>query len=265
MWRCGQAFEWGNHYGLARSAGVTREEVLAIRTPDPDRDLDGPVAVVVRAADEVVDAGYLSEATMAALPAVFPDRNLQQEFLYLVAGLPHVRHRVGVAPRAVPRRTSPVAARRRRAAGGVGARQSRRSITPASSRMRVGREVLLGHPHAEVRGASSIGCPVFASARLRGATARPQRGEVAVEDEAAGVRLVDGGVPCLEVCVGVGVEGCELRVAEGCALAGKRGERVDRVRAGVRAGGGQEVGDADPAGWRCRWSVDPGRPRAPPG
>ncbi len=86
MWRCGQAFEWGNHYGLARNAGVTRDEVLAIRTPDPDRDLDGPVAVVVRAADEVVDAGCLSEATMAALPAVFPDRNLQQEFLYLVSG-----------------------------------------------------------------------------------------------------------------------------------------------------------------------------------
>jgi hypothetical protein len=86
MWRCNQATEWGNHYGLARAAGVTPEEVLAIRTPTPERDLDGPVALVVRAADEVVDDGVLSEGTMAALPSVFPDQNLRAEFLYLVAG-----------------------------------------------------------------------------------------------------------------------------------------------------------------------------------
>jgi alkylhydroperoxidase family enzyme len=86
MWRCNQAFEWGNHYQLARSAGVTRDQVLAIRTPNPDRDLDGAVAVVVRAADEVVDDGCLSEETMAALPSVFPEQQLLAEFLYLVAG-----------------------------------------------------------------------------------------------------------------------------------------------------------------------------------
>src|SRR5881409_3133761 len=63
MWRCGQAFEWGNHYRLAREAGVTNEEVLAIRTPTPERDLEDDVAVVVRAADEVVDEGCVAEDT----------------------------------------------------------------------------------------------------------------------------------------------------------------------------------------------------------
>jgi hypothetical protein len=86
MWRCGQAFEWGNHYRLARNVGVTREEVLAIRTSEPDRDLDGPVAVIVRAADEVVDGIAVSEETMSALRAVFPERGLLDEFLYLLGG-----------------------------------------------------------------------------------------------------------------------------------------------------------------------------------
>jgi alkylhydroperoxidase family enzyme len=86
MWRCGQAFEWGNHYRLARNTGVTREEVLAIRTRTPGQDLDGPVAVVVRAADEVVDGVAVTEETMSALRAVFPERGLLDEFLYLLGG-----------------------------------------------------------------------------------------------------------------------------------------------------------------------------------
>ena len=85
MWRCGQAFEWGNHYRIARNVGITKDDVLAIRTANPERDLEGPVALVVRAADEVVDAGCMSEETMAALPALFP-RQLLSEFLFLVAG-----------------------------------------------------------------------------------------------------------------------------------------------------------------------------------
>lgn len=85
MWRCGQAFEWGNHYRFARDAGVTRAQVLAIRTPTPERDLDGAVAVVVRAADEVVDDGVVGEATMGALGELFPGP-LLDELLYLLGG-----------------------------------------------------------------------------------------------------------------------------------------------------------------------------------
>jgi alkylhydroperoxidase family enzyme len=86
MWRCDQSFEWGNHYRLARDAGVTDDEVLAIRTRAPGRDLDGALAVAVRAADEVVDDGCVAEMTMAALRALFPDRGLLDEFLYLLGG-----------------------------------------------------------------------------------------------------------------------------------------------------------------------------------
>lgn len=86
MWRCGQSFEWGNHYRLARSEGTTREEILSIRTSTPERDLDGDVALVVRAADEVVDGLALTEPTMAELRARFSARGLLDEFLYLLGG-----------------------------------------------------------------------------------------------------------------------------------------------------------------------------------
>jgi alkylhydroperoxidase family enzyme len=85
MWRCGQAFEWGNHYRHARQAGVTRAEVLAIRTSAPEHDLNGTLALLVGAADEVVDAGAVGATTMDELGAVFAPP-LLDELLYVLAG-----------------------------------------------------------------------------------------------------------------------------------------------------------------------------------
>jgi alkylhydroperoxidase family enzyme len=86
MWRCGRAYEWTNHYRLARRVGVTDEEVLALRCADPLASLEGAVAVVVCAADEVVDLGMVSPATMVRVRALFPDPGTLQEFLMMVAG-----------------------------------------------------------------------------------------------------------------------------------------------------------------------------------
>ena len=86
MWRRGRADEWGNHYRLARRSGLTDDDVRAVRTDDVARDCSGPASAVLRAADDVVDDGRVSPATMSDLRAVFPDANLLQEFLYLVAG-----------------------------------------------------------------------------------------------------------------------------------------------------------------------------------
>jgi len=86
MWRCGQAFEWGNHYRLARQAGLDRDEILAVRSTSPDRDLPHERALMVRAADEIVDGGQVRESTFAAVRKVFPDPAHQQEFLYLLGG-----------------------------------------------------------------------------------------------------------------------------------------------------------------------------------
>ena len=53
---------------------------------DLAHDFSGAAGVALRAADEVVDDGRVSEATMTELRDVFPDAPLLQEFLYLVAG-----------------------------------------------------------------------------------------------------------------------------------------------------------------------------------
>jgi alkylhydroperoxidase family enzyme len=86
MWRCNQAFEWGNHYRQARQAGVRREEISAIRTAAPEVDLQGPVALVIRAADEVVDYGALSVRTLDELRQLIRQPEVLDEFLYLIAG-----------------------------------------------------------------------------------------------------------------------------------------------------------------------------------
>ena len=86
LWRCGAAYEWGNHYRLGRNAGLSREDIVAIRTERPERDLPDEVATVVRAADDVVDLGRITPATLTACRALFPDPGILQEFVYLVAG-----------------------------------------------------------------------------------------------------------------------------------------------------------------------------------
>jgi alkylhydroperoxidase family enzyme len=86
MWRCNQPFEWGNHYRQARRAGVSREDIVAIRTATPEDDLEGPVALVVRAADEVVDGGALSVRTLDELRKLIRQPATLNEFLYLIAG-----------------------------------------------------------------------------------------------------------------------------------------------------------------------------------
>jgi alkylhydroperoxidase family enzyme len=86
MWRCNRAFEWGQHYRHARQAGVTRDEVVSIRTSTPENDLVGAVGLVVRAADEVVDDAAVSEQTLKELRTLFGEAGLLDEFLYVVAG-----------------------------------------------------------------------------------------------------------------------------------------------------------------------------------
>ena len=57
MWRCNQPFEWANHYRLARDIGLSDDEILAVRTSAPARDLSGGLYLV---------AGYRMFATVSA-------------------------------------------------------------------------------------------------------------------------------------------------------------------------------------------------------
>lgn len=77
-WRCGCDYEWGQHLRIAGAAGVTPGEIerlqLAGAADDPGwAPFD---AVLVGAADELHDDGYLSDSTWAALAARYDERQL---------------------------------------------------------------------------------------------------------------------------------------------------------------------------------------------
>jgi alkylhydroperoxidase/carboxymuconolactone decarboxylase family protein YurZ len=86
MWRLDQPYEWGNHYRWAKKVGLTDEEVLGVRSTTPERDLDSTVALVIRAADEIVDRGCLSPETMTSVEQLFVEPGQIMEFLYLITG-----------------------------------------------------------------------------------------------------------------------------------------------------------------------------------
>jgi hypothetical protein len=86
MWRLNQPYEWGNHYRIAKKAGLSDADILAVRSSRPDHAVQGPAALVLRAADEIVDIGRLTPHTMRSVEDLFVDPGIVLEFLYLVAG-----------------------------------------------------------------------------------------------------------------------------------------------------------------------------------
>jgi 4-carboxymuconolactone decarboxylase len=85
-WRCNQPYEWAQHYKRGLTVGVTDADALGVRTAAPDRTLDEPERLVVRAADEVIDLGYLTPETYRACGDFFDDPGVLHEFVHLVAG-----------------------------------------------------------------------------------------------------------------------------------------------------------------------------------
>lgn len=73
---CGSEYEWGQHTRIARSVGVTDEEILRV--------IDGPDAAgwsafdsaLLRAADELHDDSEVSDETWAELAARYDTRQL---------------------------------------------------------------------------------------------------------------------------------------------------------------------------------------------
>ncbi len=85
-WRSAQPYEWAQHCRRAGALGVSDAEILSVRTPDPEADLDDPLRLVVNAADEVVDQGMITQATYRRCEAHFGDPGVSHEFVHLVAG-----------------------------------------------------------------------------------------------------------------------------------------------------------------------------------
>lgn len=74
--RCGARYEWGQHVGIARAAGVTDDEIRRVATgPDVPGWSEGD-AMVLRAVDELHDDFCITDDTWAALASHYSTEQL---------------------------------------------------------------------------------------------------------------------------------------------------------------------------------------------
>jgi alkylhydroperoxidase family enzyme len=66
-WRCNSEYEWGQHVRIGREAGLSVEEVKRIALGPDAPGWDPFDATLLRAADELHDDQFLSDATWGAL------------------------------------------------------------------------------------------------------------------------------------------------------------------------------------------------------
>jgi alkylhydroperoxidase family enzyme len=83
-WNCRSGYEWAQHARIGRSAGLTKEELTGIkRGPDwPDWSEDD--RLLLRAADELGQSQFVSDATWKALAVRFEERQLM-DVVFVVA------------------------------------------------------------------------------------------------------------------------------------------------------------------------------------
>jgi alkylhydroperoxidase family enzyme len=82
-WRMGALYEWSNHYPIARRAGVTEDEILAVREGPDDARLDPEARAVLNVVDEALDHHFVAPATLAAARLALRDDNALLELLVL--------------------------------------------------------------------------------------------------------------------------------------------------------------------------------------
>ncbi|WIA57274.1 carboxymuconolactone decarboxylase family protein [Sphingobium sp. WTD-1] len=73
-WRVNSAYEWHNHVGYALNAGITLEEIGAIRDFPEGGDWAEQDTLVLRSVDELIEDGKISDATWDGLGAHFDTR-----------------------------------------------------------------------------------------------------------------------------------------------------------------------------------------------
>jgi alkylhydroperoxidase family enzyme len=81
-WRLGSVYEWSNHVPIARRAGLSDAELLAIRSPAPGAGLGAADHLAIAVVDEVLDENTVSAGTLARARELFGDGD---ELLELVA------------------------------------------------------------------------------------------------------------------------------------------------------------------------------------
>ena len=78
--RCGSAFEWGEHVGYGRQAGLSDDDIARVATGE---GWEGSDAALIRAVDELVGGCAISDETWSALAGAF-DAAALVEIVYVV-------------------------------------------------------------------------------------------------------------------------------------------------------------------------------------
>ncbi|UDY36567.1 carboxymuconolactone decarboxylase family protein [Dermatobacter hominis] len=98
---CGSDYEWGQHVGIGRDAGLSDDEILACAVPTEPGGWDAVDLAVLTATEELVDGHRMSDATWDALTRLgWTDQQLIE--LTMLAGhyamLAGMLRSVGVEP-----------------------------------------------------------------------------------------------------------------------------------------------------------------------
>lgn len=75
-WRVKSAYEWHNHVGYGLNAGLTLQDIAAIRDYPEGGDWSEQDAIVLHSVDELIESGTLSDATWETLTAFFDKRQM---------------------------------------------------------------------------------------------------------------------------------------------------------------------------------------------
>lgn len=81
--RCGSDYEWGQHVGLGRAAGLSDDEITACAEETPGAPFDEADRTLLRGVDELVADHELTDTTWHALAERFDEARLV-EFTLLV-------------------------------------------------------------------------------------------------------------------------------------------------------------------------------------
>jgi alkylhydroperoxidase family enzyme len=73
-WRCRSGYEWGQHVRIGLSAGLTEADIERIKQGPAAEGLDPFDATLLRAADELHDDQFITDATWQALGERYDDK-----------------------------------------------------------------------------------------------------------------------------------------------------------------------------------------------
>lgn len=82
-WRLGSVYEWSNHYGIAKRAGMTDDEIVAVREGAAAAALSDADRAVIALVDEAFDRVAVSGATLAAVRRYVTDDRALMELVMI--------------------------------------------------------------------------------------------------------------------------------------------------------------------------------------